>query len=242
MRLLPASPRRRRRLAGWAAAAGLAGALAAVSLFFPSTSAKHPEAAPGGRPQVYVAPASVPFAGSRREAARAVMRAFLRAAVLRRDPAASYDLVTPELRQGISREQWASGAIPVVPYAADAVWQVREKLDYSYRDEVALDLLFLPKPGSTARSAAFTIKLRAVGPAGRKRWLVSSWAPVGTLNPAVPGGRAPLAAGETRGRLGAVWLLVPVGIFAGLVGILVLALLGRAWRDRLRARRIAVRP
>lgn len=239
MRLLPASPRRRRRLVGWAAAAGLAGALAAVSLFFPSTAAKLPEATPGGKPQVYVAPASVPFEGSIRDAARAVMRAFVRAAVLRQDPAASYDLVTPDLRQGISRKQWGSGAIPVVPYAADALWQVREKLDYSYRDEVALDLLFLSKPGSTVRSATFTIKLRAVGPSGRKRWLVSSWAPVGTLNPVVPGGPAPPSDG--KGRLGAVWLLVPVGIFGGLVGILVLALLGRAWRDRLRARRVAVR-
>ena len=48
--------------------------------------------------------------------ATAVRDRFVATAVLRVDTACSYELVTPELRQGLTREQWAAGEIPVIPF------------------------------------------------------------------------------------------------------------------------------
>jgi len=45
-----------------------------------------------------------------------VVRRFVATAVERRDPGASFALVTPELRQGMTRAEWATGNIPVVPF------------------------------------------------------------------------------------------------------------------------------
>lgn len=48
--------------------------------------------------------------------ARRVAGEFIKTAVARKNLAASYDLVSPELRQGMTRKQWATGEIPVVYY------------------------------------------------------------------------------------------------------------------------------
>ena len=46
----------------------------------------------------------------------AVRDRFVATAVLRVDTVCSYELVTPELRQGLTRAAWGAGAIPVIPF------------------------------------------------------------------------------------------------------------------------------
>jgi hypothetical protein len=235
--LLPASPRRRRRFA-WAAASlvGL-GLVAALVVLFPNTGDHAPERFSTAPPKVYARPRSVPYSGARRAAAEAVVRGFVQTAVLRQHVERSWPLVAPELRDGITLAQWRTGAIPVVPYDAASLADVREHLDYSYPDEVSLDLFFVPKPNASSDAAVFTIRLRAVGPAAHRRWLVASWAPAGTGSPKTPGGAAgpDFSAGS---RLGAIWLLVPIGLFGVFVLALVSVHAGRGIRDRRRSRRI----
>jgi hypothetical protein len=45
-----------------------------------------------------------------------LVRQFVATAVTRQNLHASYTLVTPKLRQGMSRSAWATGAIPVQPF------------------------------------------------------------------------------------------------------------------------------
>ena len=140
----------------------------------------------------------------------------------------------PSLHQGISRADWASGEIPVVPYSADAVAEVRWKLDYSYAKDVALKVAFYPKPGSGAARQIFEIELENHGTDATPNWLVSYWAPSGgpQLQTAQPGGpKAPVVGvGRRPARRGLA--LRPGGA----------DLRRPARRDRLRRRARAVAP
>ena len=149
------------------------------------------ESAPvSNRPaSVYVQPASVPLTGARKEAAVRVARAFLVDAVLRVDPAAAWNLVTPSLRAGTGRADWRSGNIPVVPYEKEALLTAKWKLAYSYADRVGFEVGLIPKPGTAAQRAEFTPRLNEIArePRARGHWLVSSWSPAPTLDPPLPG-------------------------------------------------------
>ena len=188
---------------------------------------------------VFQAPASVPFTGARGDAVLLVEQRFVEHAVFRHDVAAAFDLVAPSLRGSITRARWTSGAIPVEPYPAAAVRQIRGRLLYSYEDRVSLEVRFVPKPGAPVAKQAFDLVLHRElpqhgGTAGR--WLVSSWLPTGLIaDPrAARAGGLDLASAQTgKGRIGAAWLLLPVA----LVGLALLALAGLGARGGLRHRR-----
>ena len=55
----------------------------------------------------------------------AVRDRFVATAVLRVDTVCSYDLVTREFRQGLTREAWAGGTIPVIPFHTKLPGQTR---------------------------------------------------------------------------------------------------------------------
>jgi len=164
--------------------------------------------------------------------------AFVNHGVKRSGTAASYDTVTPALKSGMTREQWARGDIPVYPYAARGrthPWNVL----YVTRDEVGLELQLLPRNDKLG-PIIFHIYLQPVG----DRWLVSNFMPVATLAPL--GARkskvlavtdfSPGAQGDGRsaspGQIDRVWVIVP---FAG-IALLLVGLAGwgitRAVRDR----------
>ena len=68
---------------------------------------------------------------------------FVLTAVRRNDVDASWEMVCPEMRQGYSRQSWAKGEIPVVPYPAQfAKWH----LAYSYQREIDLQVALYAKP------------------------------------------------------------------------------------------------
>lgn len=238
---LPSSPRRRRRLVWLAALALLAAGIAALAIRYPNTGERE-HAAVSSRPaSVYVQPARVPFTGVRREAARQVARAFLVDAVLRKDPAAAWGFAAPSLRQGMTRADWRTGNIPVVPYSADALLVARWRLSYSYVDGVGFEVGLFPKPGAAERAATFTLELSAFGRGSHRHWLVSSWVPAPTLNPPPPAVEPPspglAAAPEVRfGSASAYWLVIPLGLLA--LALVVPVGLGlREWWLGARARR-----
>jgi hypothetical protein len=109
-------------------------------------------------------------------AARRVAGEFILTAVSRKNLAKSYDYVHPELRQGMTRKQWATGDIPVVYYPAKVLDKTAFKVDESYENEIYMEVALLPKAGSGWKPQIFYIGLKRVG--GKKGpWAVNYWVP-----------------------------------------------------------------
>jgi hypothetical protein len=100
----------------------------------------------------------------------AVRDRFVATAVLRVDTGCSYDLVTQEFRQGLSREAWAGGTIPVIPFHTKLPGQTRVETlprDADAGQRASLVLLSSPDIGDYAFEV---VLVRRAG-----RWLVTYW-------------------------------------------------------------------
>ena len=110
-------------------------------------------------------------------------RTFIKTAVARKDLDVAYDLSGPQLRQGLTRKEWLTGNIPVIPYPVDAIDYAPMKIDFSYKREAQIEVALLPKQGSKARPALFILGLIKDK---QGKWLVNSWVP--RMSPSVPNG------------------------------------------------------
>jgi hypothetical protein len=171
--ILP-SRRRLRWLSFFSALVLTAGVVAVLVVFLGNTGTKLKTHVTNTPAKVVKKEKSVPL--DRR--ARVVAGRFIETAVARHDPAASWPLVGRELKAGLTKKEWATGNIPVVPFTAK-IDQVRLKVDSSEPGHALLEVLLIPKSGSV-KPAFFFIELRKT--AGR--WVVVSWAPRGNI--AVP--------------------------------------------------------
>jgi len=232
-----ASPRFRRRTLKGALLLGVVGAGALVSIFFWDT-ATIAETPPHGRADLYAPPIPVEMAAAERREVIATAARFVDTAVKRDHAEQAYELVGPNLRNGTTLEHWRDGDIPVVPYPVD---DARWTFDYSYTDEIGLQVVVFPRSGAQVRPMAFDMSLRAVGAGTARRWLVESWSPRGGgggsgPRPSRTDGSpfridAPSAQASTS--LGAGWLLVP----AGLVGLALVVPATLLIVERMRSRR-----
>jgi hypothetical protein len=230
------SPRWRRRLAwtvGPLAVVGLAVGLGIKSSNTASDETQKAGAGEARQAYVYREPKRVQL--TKRERARALATAanFVTHAVARRNVDDAYDLTHPTLRGGISRAEWHTGNIPVVPFP---VQQARWKLEYSYEDDIGLQVLLFPTAGSGLRPEVFNMELAVKGIGAQRRFLVTSWAPTGVATQR-PSGASAVGAGGTRdltaslggnSRLDQRWLLVPLVLFA-VVPLLVIGYFVRGW-------------
>jgi hypothetical protein len=110
----------------------------------------------------------------------AVRDRFVATAVLRVDTVCSYALVTQEFRQGMTREAWAAGTIPVIPFHTKLPGRTRVETlprDADAGQRASLVLLSSPDIGDYAYEV---VLVRRGG-----RWLVTYW------NAAPPGASAP---------------------------------------------------
>jgi hypothetical protein len=186
----------------------------------------------------------VPLRRTDRRAIDLLLRRFVASAVARRDVAASYDLAAPELRQGMSRAQWAKGDIPVQPFPARASSQTWEQVDWSHPDDVGLDALYQPLPGAKVSGGmAFSIEVKRRG----GRWRVASILPTAQFVEAGKWQRFPMVKTQKDGspgsqavrdllhrkKLNRAWYLLP----ASLLGLIVLVPLGFITYTVLRDRR-----
>jgi hypothetical protein len=152
--------------------------------------------------------------------------AFVRTAVVRRHLARSYDLAAPELKEGMTRDEWRKGDIPVVPFPAARI--VNFRLAWTERNDIGLDLVLMPRPHTGMRVKTFLIEMKRYGSGSHGRWLVADWQPRGlsqtTLNPGLFAKSAP----SPTTSLSARWLLLPLAVFGFF--LLLLAALGvRGW-------------
>ncbi len=193
------------------------GAGALVSIFFWNT-ATVVETPLHGRADLYVPPIPVKMAAAERRQVIATAARFVETAVKRDHAERAFELVGPNLRNGTTLAHWRDGDIPVVPYPVD---DARWKFDYSYVDEIGLQVAVFPEAGAAVRPMVFNMSLRAVGDGPERQWLVDSWSPSGgggggSPRPSRTDGSPfridlqPPASASTR--LGAVWLLLPAGL------------------------------
>jgi hypothetical protein len=227
----------------------VAGAIA-LGILYPNTADEPDDVAVAEpRPaQIYREPKTVRLTKAERNAALRNALQFVNTAVARRRVENSYDLVAPELRQGMSRSAWGQGDIPVVPFPAA---EVRVRVDYSYRNELGLTMLLIPPASSKVLPASFNMDMRASGSSAGRRWLVSSWTPTASttqLQAAEEAGTGSAAAGfpnvgqaaeSQRGLnapLSAAWIIVPLSII-GLALLVPIGLGVRSWLQNRRALR-----
>jgi hypothetical protein len=182
---------------------------------------------------VLAAPASARLTKADRAAIDRTFDAFVPSAVERRDPAASYDLVTAQFRGGATRAQWASGNIPVFPYQARGRTFHGWSIDYIQGNEVAFELMLQPR-NPRGDAIAFDGSLKKV----HGRWLIDSFNPSATF----AGGGGAKVVGPTDftaqrspggdagdSRLSAVWFIVPGVVFA-LILMVPIGFLAASWR------------
>ena len=211
-----ASPRFRRRALKVGVLLAVVAAGALVSIFYWNT-ATIVETPRHGRADLYVPRIPIKMAPAERRLVIATAARFVDTAVKRDHAERAYELVGPNLRNGTTLDHWRKGDIPVVPYPVEAA---RWKFDYSYADEIGLQVAVFPAAGEELRPMVFNLSLRAFGSGAKRHWLVDSWSPRGGGG----GGPRPSRTDGSPFRievpasastsLGAVWLLVPAGLIA----------------------------
>jgi hypothetical protein len=109
-------------------------------------------------------------------AARVVAGKFILTAVARKNLGQAWTLIDEHMKKdcGCTRAEWMTGNINVVPFPAKDIDFAPFKTDWSYPNEVALEVALLSK-SKAIKSQIFFIKLNKFG----KRWLVDRWAPRG---------------------------------------------------------------
>lgn len=165
----------------------LVGAIAALAVFVGNT-ADAPKEAFSNEPAVDVTkpqknmkvPAEV----------RSIAQKFIKTAVARKDLGSAYDIVGPSIKQGMSRAEWNTGNIAVIPFPVDKLDYAPFKIDYSHPRDVLMEVALLTKDGSGIKGQTFFIGIKKFGLGDNARWLVDNW---------VPRGSAPVPDGTFRG-------------------------------------------
>jgi hypothetical protein len=205
-------------------------------LLLPAKTRQPPVQVSSAPAQVPAVEKKVPLSASDRRQIGALIDRFVPTAVGRRDVVASYDLVTPALRSGMSRSEWASGSIPVTPYAASGktfAWTV----SYSLRNQAALVLVLHPESGAKTGGMSADVVVKRIG----RAWLVDSFVPEAIFGNHRVVGTHDFGAGTPSGqsskaRLGAAWLALPLAFVALLIG-LPFFIVTRGWLRHRRAER-----
>jgi hypothetical protein len=180
----------------------------------------------------------VPVTRVQRDAVNRTLVAFIRTAVTRADPAAAWELTTRQMRSGVTRAEWNSGVLPVVPYPAQVPERPEWNVITSYPGDVVIDLLLQPRRGSTRGPIAFAVELMR---SRDGRWLVDSMVPEHVFSP-VGQGKPPKASPNAKpeypkGRLSPLWFVIP-GVLLALAILTPLSFALASWRrNRAIARR-----
>lgn len=229
------------KIGGLVVAAGAAAVL--VYLLVPNHKGGITSSTPQTGPVQTVAhPKQVPVSVQTRTALNELFDRFVPAAIARRDPEAARALVTPNLRAQATRAQWRAGTIPVPPFDPAGTTFHGWRPFYSYPKLVSVEVTLEPKRASDP-VGSFVVNVKKVG----QDWLVDSiyqegqhggGGPPTTTTSAAP--TTPTVTehvvGGSRGRLGAIWLLIPLGLLS-LIVIVPILVFSRQWLGDYRVRR-----
>jgi hypothetical protein len=109
--------------------------------------------------------------------AQEVVVKFIKTAVVRKNLAEAWKISGPQIRQNMTRKQWLTGNIPVVPYPDAAVDDSPVKIAWSHPTEAGLEVVLEPKAGSTEKPQLFFVNVVKQGTGSRAKWVVDYWAP-----------------------------------------------------------------
>jgi hypothetical protein len=109
--------------------------------------------------------------------ARQIAVQFLKTAVVRKNLRQAWTISGPGIKQDLSLNEWMTGNIPVVPYLDAALEGSQVKVDWSYPNDVSLQVVMQPKQGSKEKPQVFYIGLKKFGSGSQAKWLVDYWAP-----------------------------------------------------------------
>jgi hypothetical protein len=98
-------------------------------------------------------------------------------AVARRKLDAAWKISSPNIRGGLTKREWLTGNIPVVPYDVSNVERAPVRLDWSYPTEASFAVMLLPKDGSSEKPQTFFITVKKFGKGANARWMVDYFAP-----------------------------------------------------------------
>jgi hypothetical protein len=102
---------------------------------------------------------------------------FIKTAVVRKNLREAWAISGPGIRQDLSLREWMSGNIPVVPYPEADLANAPVKVDWSYPNDVSLQVVMQPRKGSKEKPQIFYIGLKKFGSGADAKWLVDYWAP-----------------------------------------------------------------
>ena len=213
----------------------VAGVVAALVLIVPNTggNTKNNTAPPAESPPVQKVQQQKLLKKVPPEARRTAGK-FILTAVVRKNLDQAWPLAGPDVRQGMSHEEWLNGNIAVAPFFG-GIKSAPMSVDYATKDEALLEVLLIPqKQGKEFKSGVFYLKLNKVGQGKKTRWVVNEFTqrvgvpiPANVNNsarvaPVSEGGRSGLLASPRRRRrftyLGGV--IAVIGIVATLVVVL----------------------
>ncbi len=109
-----------------------------------------------------------------------IARKFLLTAVVRKDLNWAYDHVHPNLKGRMTRKEWDTGNIPVIPCDARNANTTAFITQFSYQREVEFEIALIPKAHAVYcgdRPVRFYIALQREHGSATGRWLVSYFEP-----------------------------------------------------------------
>jgi hypothetical protein len=110
---------------------------------------------------------------------RSTVKTFIGTVVARKNLGASWAVVSPGLKQGYTKAQWASAqGLPVVPYPGVDMQHINYYLDFASTKEILMEVGLSGIAGKTkSRPTTFQLALVPVGKGAHQRWLVDYWMP-----------------------------------------------------------------
>lgn len=103
-------------------------------------------------------------------------RRFIKTAVTRADLDSAYGIVDADLKGNLTRQQWNTGAIPVITYHAANADKAAFTVKYSHENAALLEIDLVAKPHTEARPhLLFYIGLKRKN--ATSPWLVNYWEP-----------------------------------------------------------------
>jgi hypothetical protein len=114
-------------------------------------------------------------------AAREVAGKFILTAVARKNLDQSWPLVTENVKGGLTKKEWMTGNIPVVPMGVPIDKVAITKIIYSHRNEAEVNIVILPKPNKEGvKAQLYVMDLVKVGRGANARWLIDYFQPHGS--------------------------------------------------------------
>jgi hypothetical protein len=233
------SYRRRRLLLSLFALSAAAGAVAAAIVLLPTgekldRGSTAPTAAPTGQSTPRTRRPTTHLSAAERHRLFSSITLFVATSVERHAPERSWPIIHPLLREGLTKRQWSTGNIPVVPYPAVGVDLIR--LTSVVGGTALVEVVLEPAPRAHLMRKTFLIELRRL-PRQPHRWAVSSWIPEGISESqmAVNADSRPsvVAAAYHARHLSLIWIFLPVGLlFGGLILLPTGVFVREAYRSR----------